>query len=341
MYITLSKKNAYFSAIILAIILYVFSHSAMAEVECFDTQGNSTSHLTTKIEKPIEISTADLKPGTIIWQSPEITLQLLCRDYQSNVNQGNIFLNFDPTNMISNIPPSLMIYVKYRGADRPIMPKNALFVSRLVGCAPLLCPPEPVIVSFSIVIKATGQALPADGNIHSNGEYALFNVGAKNSNSISSSYNAYLGGLSNIHFVSCKPQINVVANNGNTLDFGPVQSHNAQAGKTEKQIQFSVVANLTNAGQDCQGKAMNVSFSTTNPTNGGDMILPSNDSGFGFSVSPANDQNRFIPLNTSVPLGYVNGSVVKNDFVASLRWLNNSPKIGVSSASANVDVTFK
>lgn len=340
MFNPLKKIKICFSTAILAVVLSLFSHCALATVRCTSTGGGDNLTQTVKIDKPVNISTANLAPGTTVWDSGIINVQLRCTANYEHLNSSvKVWINVNPLHQIEGIDPSLQVVLIYNGTENALFSTYAIATPYTIWCSST-CPPIDFNLSFKLLIKTTGKKPPTSGGINDNFPHALFNLALAYDND-AYNFRVYLSGLNNINFVSCKPQINVVANNGASVDFGPVQSHNAQAGKTEKQVQFSVEANLTNAGQDCQGKAMNVSFSTTGPTNGGDMILPSNDSGFGFSVSPVNDKNKFIPLNTGVPLGYVNGSVVKNDFVASLRWLNNSPKIGFSSASANVDVTFK
>lgn len=343
MNINLSQIKTHFSSVLLAVILCLFSQGALAGFKCTNTYTNNMQNFI--VPSLVKIPTANLAPDSLVWMSQTVALVVTCAGSEPDIFKRGIFINFDPKGDIASIDPSLKVVVAINGNDQQVFQNNAYHTGTQLACqwqGGLQCNSVSFSFNYIIFIKSTGKNPPASGNITSNGTYTLFSIGEKNDNSTDGS-NAYvnLSGLNNIKFVSCQPQINVVANNGAAVDFGSVQAHNAQVGKTEKQIPFSVQANLTNAGQDCQGKAMNVSFSTTNPTSGNDTILPSADSGFGFSVSPANAQNSFIPLNTNVSLGYVNGSVAKNDFVASLRWLNNTPKTGTFRASANVDVTFK
>ncbi|CCG88406.1 fimbrial protein [Erwinia piriflorinigrans] len=342
MYITLRQIKTYFSSVLLAVILCLFSQSALADIQCKAKSSGSVDYYT-HLVPTIRFPTDKLTPGTVIWRSDPLNIALSCFGIPSDVNKRTIFLKFNPESVIGQIDKSIEVDVNYLNADLKVSTQGQFSTGQTLFCSAGFCGPTAISVNFSIILKATGQTPPADGHINNAGQYALFDIGVENSRSLSSDYYVYLGGLTNIQFTSCKPQINVVANNGAGVDFGSIQAHNAQAGKTEKQLPFSVQANLTdrNAGQDCQGKMMNVSFSTTNATSGTDMILPGADSGFGISVAPANAPNSFIPLNTNVALGYVNGSVAKNDFIASLRWLNNAPKTGFFRATANVDVTFK
>ncbi len=112
-------------------------------------------------------------------------------------------------------------------------------------------------------------------------------------------------------------------------------------GKIEKQVPFSIRADLTGQGQDCEKQTLMANFSTTYPTQDNQVILPEQNSGFGILLSRADSPNTWLSMNTPTELGYVNGSVVESNFLASLKWLSATPKVGKFNASANIDVTFK
>lgn len=334
----------------------LYSHSVFA-LACKE-YGTGKIAQTITLDKAIEVSTANLKAGTVLWRSPVFNSTFKCEDINNYPNGEDAFLYWDPLSQMQSIDPSIEVGVTYNSIDIKPAQGTKTNVGRGTACnfgyywnrwgnlvSGCMSPasPQTVRVSYSVYIKATGRSAPASGKIMNTGEYTIFQVdGELGLNSTpNSNFRAAVAGLGNIRFISCSPQISVVGNSGSLVDFGSIPRSAAQAGTTQKQIPFSVVANLTGAGQDCQGKTLAASFSTTYPTSGTDIILPTSDSGFGISVSTANAPTSFIPLNTSVELGYVNGSVVQNNFLASLRWLSNSPKTGTFNASANVDVTFK
>lgn len=333
----------------------LFSPSALA-LSCSEASSGSLSQVIA-LDQAISVSTANLTPGTILWRSPSYTSTFQCRDSENYPQGENAYLYWDPASQMQGIHPSIEVGVTWRSIDIKPSSGSRTDVGRGTECRAAWgfwgwswgwgcrSPAQSLTVSvtYSVYIKATGSAPPANGRINNTGQYAVFQVdGFYGLNSTpNSNFRAYVTGLGNIRFISCTPQVNVVANNGNTVNFGTIPARRAVAGTVEKQMPFSVVANLTNAGQDCQGQVLVASFSTTSPVSGTDIILPSTNSGFGISISTASTPGNFIPFNTSVPLGSVNGSVVQNDFIASLRWLNNSPQTGTFNASANVDVTFK
>lgn len=345
MYITLNQIKTYFSSALLAVILCLFSQSALADIKCgMVTPGNMQSAI---VPSSVSIPTDNLTPDREVWHSELFSMVLTCSGIEPDSTKRSVYVNLDPKGDIARIDPSLKIVVETSHGNQQVAPNNTIYLGTL-NCTMTngvsKCPILNLFLTYTIYIKTTGKNPPDSGNITSSGSYVLFNVGQKNDNSTNgSSAYATLSGLNNIHFTACKPQINVVANNGAAMDFGRIEANNAQAGKTEKQIPFSVQANLTgaNLGQDCQGKMMSVSFSSNNFTHGNDTIVPSDNSPLGISISPASAANSFIPLKTNVDLGYVNGSVANNNFIASLRWVSNAASPGGFHTTANVDVTFK
>ena len=90
---------------------------------------------------------------------------------------------------------------------------------------------------------------------------------------------------------------------------------------------FSIRADLTGQGQDCEKQTLMANFSTTYPTQDNQVILPEQNSGFGILLSRADSPNTWLSMNTPTELGYVNGSVVESNFLASLKWLSATPKV--------------
>lgn len=336
---------------LLALFSALFSQSSYA-LSCKEA-GSGNIRQVISIADPIQVSTATLKAGTILWRSQNYTSTFRCEDTNGYPNGENAYLYWDPLSEMQGIHPSIEVGVTYNSIDIKPVKGSRTDVGSGTVCnvaytwngryckSPAVA--QTVTVNYSIYIKATGSSPPSSGKITNTGQYAIFQVdGVLGINSTpDSNFRAFITGLGNIRFISCSPQVNISSNNGSTVNFGSIPSRNASAGVIEKRVPFSVVTNLTNAGQDCQGQTFVASFSTTYPTSGTDIIMPSADSGFGISVSTDSNQNSFIPMNTSVPLGYANGQVMQNNFIATLRWLNSNPKIGDFSASANVDVTFK
>lgn len=299
----------------------------------------------------INVSTANLKPGTLLWRSPTFTSTFTCTDTDHMPNGEDAYLYWDPETRMQNIHNSLEVGVTYlstdikpvKGQKTDIGPGTLCRRNRPGGACQSPATPQTVTVTYSVYIKATGNPPPSNGVINDTNRYAIFQVdgvGGLNSRP-NSNFRAWVTGLGNIRFIACNPKITVSANNGSTVNFGSIPARNAVVGAIEKQVPFSVRADLTGAGQDRQGQTLMASFSTQQPTQDTNTILPSNDSGFGILLSRADAPTTWLSMNTPTQLGMINGSVVESNFLASLKWLSVKPKIGTFNATANIDVTFK
>lgn len=340
----LSRRAVLFTGLLCAL----FSSSSYA-LTCKRASDNSVEQVIT-LDHPISVSTANLTPNTVLWRSQTFTSTFKCTDTNNYPRGEDAYLWWDPSSQMPSIHHSLEVGVTFLGMD--IKPskgaKNDIGPGTVCnGPSGGYCRPpaisQTITVSYAIYIKATGNPPPSSGTITDNGKYAVFQVdGELGLNSTpNSNFRAYVAGLGNIRFISCNPKITVSANNGTTVNFGAIPARNAVPGKIEKQVPFSVRADLTGAGQDCQKQTLVASFSTTYPTQESQLILPEATSGFGILLSRADAPTTWITMNTPTELGYVNGSVVESHFLASLKWLNNTPKVGKFNASANIDVTFK
>jgi hypothetical protein len=303
------------------------------------------------LDHEIKVSTANTAPGALLWRSPTFTSTFQCVDDQRKPEGEHAYLYWDPKRNLSSIHNSIEIGVTYAsvdyrlsaGAKADVGPGTAcrLSGSRCASPAQSLS----VTVSYSVYIKATGNPPPAGGRINNNSSYSVFQVDGVLglSGILNQNFNAYISGLGNIRFISCNPIVTVSANNGRVVNFGSIPRQNAVVGKIEKQIPFAVSADMSgpDSGQDCQGQVLQASFSSVNPVRDTNTIMPTSDSGFGIQLSQQDTPSTYIPMNTPVSMGLINGSNVTKNFLASLRWLSTSPRVGPFTASANIDVTFK
>lgn len=341
----LKHKNLGLAAGLL-VTLGAFSQSSYA-LSC---KQNGSIRQDIVLDKAIKVSTANTAPGALLWRSQPFTSTFQCSDTDNMPKGEDAFLYWDPQNKMQNIHNSIEVGVTFKGIDvKPVKNQRENVGPGTVCSNPPRCnrpaTSQSVTVTYSIYIKATGKAPPAGGKITDNNAYSVFQVdgvGGLNSRP-NSNFNAYISGLGNIQFISCNPKITVVANNGSTVNFGTIPRQNAVVGKIEKQVPFSVAANMSDptTGQDCQGETLQASFSSTYPLQDNSVILPTSDSGFGILISQAATPNTPIMMNSPVDLGLVNGTIVEKNFMASLKWLSTNPKVGPFSASANIDVTFK
>ena len=334
--------------LLLLLMSALFSSNSYA-LHCLRASDNSAEQLI-PLENQINVSTANLTAGTILWRSATFTSTFKCEDKDNHPQGEHAYLWWDPDKKMSAIHKSLEVGVTYLGMDiNPTTEKNrdigpgTVCNPRANGSCGSPAISQTITVTYAIYIKATGNPPPSSGVINDNNKYPVFQVDGEGglNGTQGSNFRAVVSGLGNIRFISCSPQITVSANNGATVNFGSIPARNAVIDKVEKQVPFSIRADLTGQGQDCENQTLMANFSTTYPTKDNQIILPENTSGFGILLSRADSPTTWISMNTPTELGYVNGTIVESNFLASLKWLSATPKIGKFNASANIDVTFK
>ncbi|MGJ8522469.1 hypothetical protein R84981_001157 [Carnimonas sp. R-84981] len=342
----------------ISVLMLLLVSQASWALSCFEGgyRGN-TRHITSLDREVIVPSTTER--GTLLWRSPTYTATFVCYDTDLHPQGEDAYLYWDPRSQLKSIHNSIEVGVTYQSVD--INPSNQRrtdigpgtrgpsgrqFCVERRGRFSRCAQPQTITITYSIYIKATGNPPPASGRITNSGTYSVFQVDGVlglNTTTRDANFNEYISGLGNIRFVSCNPKITVIGNNGNVVDFGRIAlGPNVQVGAVEKWLPFSVTASLDSqeSGQQCRGETLMASFSTSNPVQSQNTIMPSSDSGFGIVITPPNSTAP-INMNTAVELGMINGTTVKNTFQAGLKWLSSSPKPGRFNATATVDVTFK
>ncbi|WP_255592746.1 fimbrial protein [Bordetella sp. BOR01] len=336
----------------MAAALLAAPHAALA-LSCKDAQNESIRSVIA-LDKDIFVSTGDIVPGKLLWRSFNYTVSFRCVDDYEQPYGESAYLYWDPVQVLGNIHPSIEVGVTYQSVDyKPTVNGRVLAgaattpPSNKSNCtqywnkstAPACATSQVITVTFSVYIKATGASPPPGGQITDTGTYDLFQVdGVANLNAKpDSNFRAAISGLERIRFIACNPEITVVANGGSAVQFGRIAASGAQPGAVARSVPFAVEINMSgpNAGDECHGRSLVGSFSTSHTVIDKTTILPDNDSGFGIVMTPADHPLAAVPMNTAMALNAV------NNFIASLKWLSNTPRIGPFQASATLDVSFR
>ncbi|UJT83472.1 fimbrial protein [Edwardsiella piscicida] len=305
------------------------------------------------IGRPIILSAADFTAGNLIWRSQNFTTTFTCWDNWNTGRGEHAYIYWNPKDAFGSLHRSLSVGVSINGIDydainlrqsgsRPSGPDLGEGTSNSGGG---VARPRTVTVSYSVYIKATGITPPA-GNFPALGLPSLFQidgVGGLDARP-NGNFNAYISGLDKIQVIHCNPQISVLANNGNSIDFGTLSAAGARPGVIARQIPFSIKATLR--GGECGGQQLQASFSTLRPdVSDRSLILPDTNPGVGIFPTKAGDTSATpIPLQTNVDFGgrlQDKQNEVSENFTANLKWLTNRPTAGRFHATANIDVTFK
>lgn len=308
----------------------------------------------------IKVSPAQVRAGAEIWRSATISRNFVCSGRPATLNADTLkgFFFLDPIQSVARLDPSLEVGITLRGRNTGILYGSRIDLGAVLSCTPFCEPgssmspsfnryyPIPLTVSFQVYVKLTGAAPPGNGKIANPGNLTVLRMATGNDKFGSlpaSNFATTLSGLDAVSFMSCQPTITVTGNSGATVGFGSISQKNAVVNKIEKQVPFTINVNMSGAdnGQTCPGATMQAKFSTTHAVRDQTTILPSSDSGYGIVLARTAAPTVPIVMNRILDLGVVNGTVVQNRFIAGLKWLSATPKIGPFTASANVDITFK
>lgn len=361
----LSKKHL----ITLPLLIGLFwSQCSVAAMIC--KAGSGDNSRVVELNKPIKVSTLNMEPGTLIWTSNRTTVSIVCSESTPTTGskvkpEGEMaYLFINPNDLVQGIDKSLELVVFISGVEYKITPGASIPLGVALVCNPgSFCVansrftdrrgyrPAALAIDLSVGVRLTGAPPPESGKIASVGSYRIFSVaGDANQRSdtsgsfnLNNNFSMFFNGLSNISFISCKPTINIIGNTGSTVGFGLISVKDAVVGKIQKEVPFSVSVDMSSGdnGQACQGGTMQATFSTNYPVLDQTTILPSNESGFGILISQAEAPGTPIVMNQTVDLGLVNGTVIQNRFLAGLKWLSTTPRVGPFTASATVNITFK
>lgn len=343
-----------------AVFTFSLSQGAWA-VSCFAGTGISafksknlvqTGTITNEVTVPNGFITA----GTTLWRSQTFSTAFTCFDTERQPDGESVYLYWDPQKKASTLHKSIEIGITINGVDYPLKGTNRLFIgagtvlpANKKNCddveyfRPLCATPQTINVQYSIFVKATGVAPPADGKIPNPGIINLFQVdgsGGLNPNA-NSNFNLRVSGLDKIKFVECNPIVSIGGTNGNTVNFGRVSIQRNGVNAILNRKSFSVKADLSRSdrGGTCNGKVLLATFVATNPINSS-TLRPTNRSDIGIQIFE-NGSNTPIQFLKQYEISTINAGIASTTFDAALVQLAPSPAVGPFNATAVVEVTFK
>ena len=135
------------------------------------------------LDHQINVSTANLTAGTVLWRSQTFTSTFKCTDTNNHPQGEDAYLWWDPDIKMSAIHNSLEVGVTFLGSDinptkiksTDIGPGTVCQRTSTGRCKPPALP-QTITASYAIYIKATGNPPPADGIIKDQSKYAVFQV---------------------------------------------------------------------------------------------------------------------------------------------------------------------
>lgn len=312
------------------VVLPATSHA----LSCVEKGTNST--ITRETLDSVPAVAADTPNGTIIWESSPRSIQVRCINDQNHDHPEQIYFYVNPAK--ADVGKGIRVGIRYKG--QRITQSDGAIPTGVYSkdCSnPLLsyCRDPDFLLNFSVFIEKFGTT-PPEGKASQLSSYHVFQLdGAWGLNSAANSnLNYVITGINNIRFVPCSPELTI---SPSVVNF-PKPSQKASIGQVASSANFRL-----NLRKDCDTPyTINARFATT-PGGGtviNNLLVPSNNSSVGISLSRANSQQA-LPFNAWFTLQTLMGQGQSSDeFRADLKW-RTTPIPGAFDAAVVVDMYYK
>ncbi|MGU2290840.1 fimbrial protein [Pseudomonas aeruginosa] len=311
-------------------------------------QASATSSISTTIAVP-----STLPKNTVLWRSPEETITVTCWQDTFWVGQY-VYIYLTPTDPgNAALGGDLELGVRINGTDYYCDNQMEMFEGRcrkrldffyLEGCHVNLptCNEKAVTRTLSVgffVSKKTPPSPGKEGTLSGvSGPYAAFQFdGVYGMNSQADrNFRMNVTGLNNLRYVACSSALKI---SPKTINFGGVASLRASVGTTITERPFSITANKTcNSVYGLNARLSSVNASVRNA----DTLVPNDNPSVGIRLlDQQNSQRPLVFDREFVLVERSSDQVVVKNFLAQLRWLTSTPKLGKFNAAATIDVYYK
>ncbi len=336
---------------LLLLLCAIFASQQTFALSCRQGSSASSSSPTGSISQDFSIGSvsfakSDFTSGKVLWRSSTYTSTFTCWDTNGYPQGEDAWLYWNPQGDLSKVDPSLSIGVTINGKDYDSI--NTAIATKAIDLGAgtrysgrSKATPQSISFSFSLYIKATGVAPPTSyTNI---GTARVFQVdGVLGINSTpNSNYTANLTNFNNINVIQCTPTVTI---SPSTINFGSVMRETSAVGKIAKTVPFTVTANVSGGG--CVNQQLVASFSSNDVSSSDSTLLvPSTNPGVGVYLTTSTATST--PLVFGQTYSFTTAAITSSattipvNYIAYLKWLTNSPKVGTFSTTATVNITFK
>ncbi|ROL81466.1 hypothetical protein BLX41_04770 [Pseudomonas protegens] len=301
-------------------------------LSCKSSDGSAK--ITEALGTPLAIP-ANAPNGTVIWESEERTVNVVCTDDQNIKSKEQIFFYVNPER--KSIGQGIQIGIRYN--DKKIVQSSGSYAtgnSTWNNCSGTGCNNWEARFSlkFTVFVEKFGTA-PTSGNIPALNDYRVFQLDGSGglNNKKDSNINYIVNGLNNIRFVACEPEIKITPA---SLDFGRVAITAVQIGKVAGSKSFTVGLN-----RGCDTPyTVNARFTPTKGKILEDKLVPNDNPSVGISIR--NLQNNIqVPFSKWFKLTDLKDKSYTNNFEADLIWLQNKPIGGKFNAGVTMDLYYQ
>ncbi|ROL81473.1 hypothetical protein BLX41_04820 [Pseudomonas protegens] len=296
---------------------------------------DGSTEIVETIGAPLAIP-ANAPNGTIIWESEERTVDVVCNDDYNIKTSENIFFYVNPEK--KNIGQGIQIGIRFNNKTI-VQTSGAVSTGYQTG---KICDKSNncenwganIQLKFTVFVQKFG-AVPTSGTIQALSNYRVFQLDGREGLNTrpQSNINYVVNGLSNIRFVACEPDIKITPE---TLDFGSISIKAVQINKVVGSRSFTVALNRW-----CDTPyTVNARFTPSKGQILEDKLVPNDNPSVGISI-------RNLQSNTQAPFGKwfkltdLKEKIHTHNFEADLIWLKNNPIGGKFNAGVTMDLYYQ
>ncbi|MNQ68390.1 hypothetical protein D3C85_829430 [compost metagenome] len=283
-----------------------------------------------------------LPEGTILWRQPTQNLIVECWVDLNGRPAENIYFYPNPGKL--DLGRDIEAGVTYGGRDYLF---SSLVGGRLdLGWRVMGCPEnddcgwkkERKTMSYAIFFaKKSPPTEDKEGALTGLSGYQAFQIDGERGARLGKSYNLTINGLNKFRYTPCASTVSI---SPSTINFGPISPYGAKAGATINETPFTITEKRScNAVYGVSGylEPLNATLSSDRNT-----LIPTDNDSVGITILDASDKT-VIPFKQDFVLAPKDIAFQNNsrEFLARLKWMEATPKLGQFNAGATLNIFYK
>ncbi len=283
-----------------------------------------------------------LPEGTILWRQPTQTITVACWVDINGQGGEKIYFYTNPNDM--DLGDDIEVGVTFQGKDYlySTLPGGKLDIGWYVRG----CPNESVCgiykerksMTYSIFFSKKSPASEGrEGSLSPLPSYRAFQFDGKGGVRRGKSYNLTIHGLDKFRYVPCASTVSI---SPSTINFGQISTSGAATGATIKETPFTITERRScDSVYGVSGylDPLNATLSFDEKT-----LIPTDNNSVGINILDLSDQT-IIPFKREFVLTAKGAGSQYNsrEFLARLKWMVGTPKLGEFNAGATLNIFYK
>ncbi|WP_200627847.1 fimbrial protein [Pseudomonas sp. LAM2023] len=280
---------------------------------------------------------ADAPNGTIIWESEEHSVPVICADDFETGHRE--FIYFYPNPAEADVGKGIRVGIRYGSKTITGTSKVNTGYNSLEGCSWANCAGwdrAKFTLDFSVFIEKFGET-PTDGQASNLTEYRVFQLdgGGGLNPKPNSNLNYIVTGMNNIRFVPCSPELTI---SPSVVNFPRTLASSAKVGQVASSANFSLdLVRTCDTPYSVSARFTPVAGTASIIDK---LLVPAKNSSVGIALTQQ-DSNIQVPFDKWFKLADLTApGLMRNEFRADLVW-RSAPILGPFEAMALVDLYYQ